>query len=59
MRNRSAQLLAVVGGLALIAFYSILMMATEGNSGWAWILLASGIAILIGGAGLLPRRGTS
>lgn len=59
MRNKSVQLLAVIGGLALIAIYSILMMATEGNSGWAWILLVAGVGALIGGAGLLPRRGTS
>jgi hypothetical protein len=55
MKNRTAQLVAVVAGIALIAIYSILMIATEGSSGWAWILLFAGIASLIGGARLLRR----
>ena len=55
MTEKTTQLLAVVGGIALIVIYSILMIATEGSSGWSWILLLAGIALLVGG-GRLPRR---
>ena len=56
MNDRTAQLLAVVAGLALIVLYSILMMATEGTAGWSWILLLAGIGLLIGGGRLLRRK---
>jgi hypothetical protein len=55
MNGRTAQLLAVVAGVALIVVYSGLMMATEGSSGWAWLLLIAGIASLVGG-GMLRRN---
>jgi len=57
MNERTAQWVAVVVGVALIAIYSGLMIATEGSSGWSWVILAAGIGSLFGGARLL-RRGT-
>jgi zinc transporter ZupT len=59
MKVNSPQFLAVVAGIMLIVIYSGLMMATDGNSGWAWILLAAGIALLIGGGILLRRNASS
>jgi len=53
---RTAQLVAVVAGLALIVLSSVLMMATEGTAGWSWILLLAGISLLIGGGRLLRRK---
>ncbi len=55
MDDKTAQLLAVVAGVALIAIYSVLMMATEGTAGWSWVILVAGIGLLIGGARLLRR----
>ena len=55
MNEETAQLLAVVAGVALIAIYSVLMMATEGTAGWSWIILVAGIGSLIGGGRLLRR----
>lgn len=59
MRDKTAQLLAVVIGIALIAIYSVLMIATEGSSAWAWILLIAGIITLIGGGLALRRNPTA
>ena len=56
MNQNTAQWVAVIVGVALIAIYSGLMIATEGTAGWSWILLLAGIGSLIG-AGWL-RRGT-
>jgi hypothetical protein len=56
MNAKTGQLLAAGGGVGLIAIYSVIMMATEGNSGWAWILLVLGIAMLVGGGRMLRRR---
>ncbi len=58
MKDNTAQVLAVVAGIALIVLYSGVMMATGGSPGWSWILLVSGIALLVGGGRLL-RRTTS
>ncbi len=58
MNDKTAQLVSVVAGIGLIVIYSVLMMATEGNAGWAWVLLLAGIGSLIGGGRLL-RRGTT
>ena len=58
MKVKSAQLLAVVLGVALILVYSGLMIANEGNAGWSWIILIVGIALLIGG-GRISRRNNS
>ncbi len=58
MNDKTAQLVSVVAGIGLIVLYSVLMMATEGNAGWAWVLLLAGIGLLIGGGRLL-RRGTT
>ncbi|MCP3934916.1 MAG: hypothetical protein GY708_06045 [Actinomycetia bacterium] len=55
MKDKTAQLLAVIIGIALIVIYSVVMMATEGNSGWSWILLVVGIVFLIGGGRILRR----
>ncbi|MCP3990420.1 MAG: DUF2207 domain-containing protein [Actinomycetia bacterium] len=55
MKDKTAQLLAVIIGIALIVIYSVVMMATEGNSGWSWILLIIGIVFLIGGGQMLRR----
>ena len=55
MNENIAQWVAVVVGVALIVVYSGLMIATEGTSGWSWILLLAGIASLIGGARLFRR----
>ena len=33
--------------LALVVIYSVIMMATSGSAGWAWLLLVAA-AILIG-----------
>ena len=55
MNENTAQWVAVVVGVALIAIYSGLMIATEGTSGWSWIFLIAGIGSLIG-AGWLRRR---
>jgi hypothetical protein len=54
MNQNTAQWVAVVVGVALIAIYSGLMIATEGTAGWSWILLLAGIGSLIG-AGWLRR----
>ncbi len=51
-----AQWVAVVVGVASIALYSGLMIATDGTSGWSWILLVAGIGSLIGGARLFRRN---
>jgi hypothetical protein len=51
-----AQWVTVVVGVALIALYSGLMIATDGTSGWSWILLVAGIGSLIGGARLFRRN---
>ena len=59
MNESTAEWVAVVIGVALIVTYSIVMMATDGDAGWAWMLLVAGIATLVGGAGLLRRRGPS
>ena len=59
MRDKTLHLLAVVVGVALIAIYSVLMTATEGSSGWAWILLIAGIISLIGGGRMLWRNVTT
>ncbi len=56
MNENTAKRVAVVVGVALIAIYSILMMTTEGTSGWSWILLLAGIGSLIGGARLFRRN---
>lgn len=56
MNDRTAQLAAVVAGIALIVLYSVLMMATEGSAGWSWILLVAGIGLLIGGGRQLRRK---
>ncbi len=56
MRDTTAQVLAVVAGIALIVLYSVLMMATDGTSGWSWILLVAGIVLLVGGGRLLRRN---
>jgi hypothetical protein len=56
MNENTAQWVAVVVGVALIAIYSGLMIATEGTSGWSWILLVAGIGSLIGGARLFKRN---
>lgn len=53
MKDKIAQLLAVVAGVALIVLYSGLMIATEGSAEWSWILLLAGIALLIGGERML------
>ena len=58
MNENIAQWVAVVVGVALIVIYSGLMIATEGTSGWSWILLLAGIASLIGRARLLRRSTT-
>ena len=58
MKHKTAQLLVGVAGVALIVLYSVLMMATEGSSGWSWVLLVAGIALLVGGGRML-RRGTA
>ncbi|MCP5033079.1 MAG: DUF2207 domain-containing protein [Actinomycetia bacterium] len=55
MKDKTAQLLAVIIGIALIVIYSVVMMATEGNSGWSWIMLVIGIVFLIGGGQMLRR----
>ncbi len=46
MTQRNKQWLAVAGGIALIIIYSVVMIATEGASPWAWLLLFAGIALL-------------
>lgn len=53
LSNKTAQVVATVAGLGLIVAYSVLMMASEGSTGWAWLLLVAGSLLLIGGAGLL------
>ena len=58
MSEHTAQWVAIVLGIALIAIYSVVMMATDGTSGWVWILLIAGIGSLIGGARLF-RRGAA
>jgi len=55
MNEKTAQWVAVAAGVALIAIYSGLMMATEGTAGWSWILLVAGVGLLVGGARLLRR----
>jgi hypothetical protein len=55
MNKNTAQWAAVAVGVALIAIYSGLMIATEGTSRWSWILLIAGIGSLIGGAQLFRR----
>ena len=55
MSEHTAQWVAIVLGIALIAIYSVLMMAADGTSGWAWLLLIAGIGSLIGGARLFRR----
>ena len=56
MRDNTAQVLAVAAGIALIVIYSVVMMATEGTSGWSWILLVAGIVLLVGGGRVLRRK---
>ena len=38
---------AGIVGFALIGIYSWIMMATDGNGGWAWLLLVAGIVLLV------------
>ena len=47
MNENTARWAAVALGVALIATYSALMIATEGTSGWSWILLVAGIGSLV------------
>ncbi len=56
MRDHTAQVLAVAAGIALIVVYSVVMMATDGTSGWSWILLVAGIVLLLGGGRMLRRN---
>ena len=56
MRGNTAQVLALAAGIALIVLYSVVMMATEGTSGWSWILLVAGIILLLGGGRMLRRN---
>jgi len=56
MNENTAHWVAVIVGVALIAIYSGLMVATEGTSGWSWVLLLAGIGSLIGAARLFRRR---
>lgn len=58
MRENTRQVMTVVAGILLIVVYSVVMMATEGSSGWAWILLIVGIGLLISG-GLMLRGSAS
>lgn len=58
MKENTTHWLTVAAGILLIVLYSGLMTATEGNSGWAWILLVAGIGLLVGG-GLMLRRNAS
>ena len=59
MDEKTAQWVAVVAGVALIVVYSVVMMASDGSTEWAWLLLAAGIALLIGGGRLLRRNPSS
>lgn len=45
--SKGSQIAGLVAGLALIGVYSWIMMATNGNGGWAWILLLAGIVVLV------------
>lgn len=40
----------------MIVLYSGLMIAAEGGTGWAWILLVAGIALLVGGGRMMRRN---
>ncbi len=46
MTQRNKQWLAVAAGIALIVIYSVIMIAAEGASPWAWLVLFTGIALL-------------
>jgi zinc transporter ZupT len=59
MKANTAEWLTVAAGILLIVVYSVLMTATEGSSGWAWILLVAGIGMLVGGGVMLRRSASS
>jgi hypothetical protein len=58
MTTKAMQWLGLLAGLALIAVYSIIMIASDGAGGWAALLLVAGIAVLVG-TGIASKRGTS
>ena len=38
--------LAAIAGIALVVAYSVIMIATSGGAGYAWLILVAGIALL-------------
>ncbi|MDJ0960661.1 MAG: hypothetical protein QNJ88_08385 [Acidimicrobiia bacterium] len=52
--------LTTIVGAALFAVYSIVMMATAGSAGWAWLILAAAVVLMVTAARQgLPGNGES
>lgn len=45
--STTQQAIAGITGFILIGVYSWIMIAASGSAGWAWIILAAGIVVLV------------